>query len=86
MDLTRYAHGLGFGGINGDGRNDIINRVVQGCESLMGSALDSSHQPFELDGAQMLVYDVDGDEDNDIVLQSHPTDTASPGWSTQRQK
>ena len=75
MDLTRYAHGLGFGDINGDGRNDIIqSKGWWRLESIDGDPLWIHHTwPFELDGAQMLVYDVDGDEDNDIVtaIASH---------------
>ncbi len=76
MDLTRYAHGLGFGDINGDGRNDIIQSKGwwEQPESIDGDPLWIHHTwPFELDGAQMLVYDVDGDEDNDIVtaIASH---------------
>lgn len=64
-----YVHGLGAGDLNGDGRVDILEK--QGW----------FEQPKEKDGAwtwhkedfagpggaQMLVFDVDGDKDNDIV-------------------
>ena len=76
LKLTRYAHGLGFGDINGDGRPDFVQSKGwwEQPESLDGEPLWKHHTwPFELDGAQMLVYDVDGDGDNDIVtaIASH---------------
>ena len=70
LELTRYAHGLGFGDVNGDGRNDFVQSLGwwEQPESIEGDPLWQHHSwPFELDGAQMLVYDVDGDGDNDIV-------------------
>ncbi|HAY81836.1 MAG TPA: hypothetical protein DCY79_18690 [Planctomycetaceae bacterium] len=70
LKLTRYAHGLGFGDVNGDGRPDFVQSRGwwEQPESLDGDPLWKHHAwPFELDGAQMLVYDVDGDGDNDIV-------------------
>ena len=76
LELTRYAHGLGFGDINGDGRQDFIQSKGwwEQPESIEGDPLWKHHDwPFALDGAQMLVFDVDGDGDNDIVtaIESH---------------
>ncbi|MEC7450660.1 MAG: VCBS repeat-containing protein [Planctomycetota bacterium] len=76
LKLTRYAHGLGFGDINGDGRKDFIQSKGwwEQPESIEGDPLWKHHDwPFALDGAQMLVFDVDGDGDNDIVtaIESH---------------
>ena len=76
LKLSRYAHGLGFGDINGDGRADFVQSKGwwEQPASLEGDPLWKHHTwPFELDGAQMLVFDVDGDGDNDIVtaIASH---------------
>ncbi|HBE70037.1 MAG TPA: hypothetical protein DDW52_17970, partial [Planctomycetaceae bacterium] len=76
LKLSRYAHGLGFGDINGDGRVDFLQSKGwwEQPESIDGDPLWKHHTwPFHLDGAQMLVYDVDGDGDNDIVtaIASH---------------
>lgn len=78
MKLTRYAHGLGFGDVNGDGRIDFIQSKGwwEQPKSIEGDPKWKHHTwEFELDGAQMLVYDVDGDGDNDIV-----TSIASHGY------
>lgn len=76
MELSRYAHGLGYGDINGDGRNDLVQSKGwwEQPESIDGDPQWKHHTwAFELDGAQMLIYDVDGDGDNDIVtaIASH---------------
>ena len=76
LKLTRYAHGLGFGDVNGDGRTDFIQSKGwwEQPESIENDPLWKHHQwPFKLDGAQMLVYDVDDDGDNDIItaIASH---------------
>ncbi len=71
----RYTHGIGAGDINGDGRIDIIE--VGGWweqpEKLDDGKLWKKHPAkFGTDGAQMLVYDVDGDGINDIISVLHP--------------
>ena len=76
LKLTRYAHGLGFGDVNGDGRTDFIQSKGwwEQPESIENDPLWKHHKwPFKLDGAQMLVYDVDDDGDNDIItaIASH---------------
>lgn len=76
LKLTRYAHGLGVGDVNGDGRMDLVQSKGwwEQPESIKDDPLWKHHKwPIKLDGAQMLVYDVDGDGDNDIVtaIASH---------------
>ncbi len=68
----RYAHGLGIGDINGDGRNDVIIR--QGWWEAPADA-DQAQWTFHQanlgeDSAQMLIYDFDGDGDNDVLSSS----------------
>ena len=64
------GHGMGFGDINNDGRDDIV--FGQGWyERPTGDPLNQEwtyHADWELHGAcPMLVYDVDGDGTNDLV-------------------
>ncbi len=67
----RFTHGLGIGDLNGDGRNDLI--MKQGWwtqpESLQGDPeWQFTAYPFaNRGGAQMYVYDVDGDGDADLI-------------------
>jgi hypothetical protein len=73
-----YTHGLGVGDLNGDKRIDIIwKEGWYECPEDPTAGLWEFHK-FQFSpqgGAQMLVYDVDGDGDNDIV-----TSLWAHGW------
>ena len=67
----RFTHGLGVGDVNGDGRQDLLEKDGWWEQPAAGAKAEfwKFHAvPFaEGGGAQMLVYDVDGDGDNDVV-------------------
>jgi putative membrane-bound dehydrogenase-like protein len=67
----RYTHGMGVGDVNGDGRQDVLEKngwYEQPAEGTNTEFWTFHEVPFsEAGGAQMLVYDVDGDGDNDVV-------------------
>ncbi len=68
----RYSHGLGVGDVNRDGRNDVI--VKEGWWQAPEDRTKSNWKfhPAKLgpDCADMLVYDVDGDGDSDVITSS----------------
>ncbi len=72
----KFTHGIGCGDINGDGRTDIIEKDGwwEQPASRQGDPLWTKH-PFHFadEGAQMLVYDVNGDGLNDVItsLNAH---------------
>jgi len=66
----RYTHGLGFGDLNGDGRADILDKDGwwEQPASLKGDPIWKRHPfPFGKGGAQMYVYDVNGDGLPDVI-------------------
>jgi len=68
----KYSHGLGVGDVNGDGRNDVL--VIEGWWEAPQDRTQSNwnFHPANLGPAcaNMLVYDVDGDGDSDVITSS----------------
>jgi hypothetical protein len=70
----RFTHGIGFGDINGDGRIDIVEKDGWWEQPADPKAEQPwTKHPFKFAdaGAQMLVYDVDGDGLNDVITSWH---------------
>lgn len=74
----RFAHGMGVGDVNGDGRLDILDKTYwweHPADSDKGSWTQHRWAPsnYGQGGSQIEVYDVDGDGDQDIVtsLNAH---------------
>lgn len=70
----KYTHGIGFGDVNGDGRVDLIESIgwwEQPANVKSGEPWLLHPFKFADGGAQMFVYDVDGDGLNDIITVWH---------------
>src|SRR3954470_3420826 len=72
----RFTHGMGYGDVNGDGKNDLLEKDGwwEQPKSLEGDPEWKKHPVnFGSGGAHMYAYDVDGDGDNDVItsLEAH---------------
>ena len=78
-----FGHGLGVGDLNGDRRLDVIDKQFWWEQPAADSKGWKQHQwavePYGRGGAQIHVYDVDGDGDQDVIT-SHNAHGYGLSW------
>lgn len=74
-DWPQFYHGEGIGDVNGDGRSDLVinDGWYEQPEAKTAAEWKFHRGRFsqQRGGAQMFVYDIDGDGDNDVVSAKH---------------
>lgn len=85
----RFTHGVGIGDINRDGRRDIVEAAgwwAQPADARSGETWKFHPFQFAAAGAQMLIYDVDGDNAEDIITSWHCHEYGLVWWQQVRRE